>query len=222
MKSTTVTRVGSVAVALALLVGVAGCTPGALIRSLDRLTSAGAEAAREGEAGEAGPDAGDGSASEGASDAGSSDSGFVPMQVDGPADWSALESCDDGSDSSPWKLVSGFPVAEVDAAGIVPFCGDAFIDESDGFVGAVATVTEQQIFLLGGELTAAGYTLVDDELSTEAYGGTGEYIGGREYARGDDTVVISAYDNGVHPLSLTVFIDFYSDETRAMAAAVES
>ena len=141
----------------------------------------------------------------------------------GPVDWTALAACGVGSDgATAWMLVTGFPTGEVDGAGILPFCGDTFVDGADSFVGAVATVSEAEVYLLGGELTAAGFELVADDLSTSAYGGTGEFVGSREYTRGDESLVVSAYDNGVHPLSLTLFLDYYSAATRQLAATTDT
>lgn len=155
---------------------------------------------------------------DGDGDAGSSVSGFVPVTVKGPVDWQHLAPCDDGSGGTAWVLVSSFPSEIVDESGIHPFCGDTFVtDDGDSFVSAVATITEEQIYSLGGKLIAAGYTFAGDDITTSAYGGSGAFIGGRAYTLGDNAIVINAWDNGVRPLSLTVFLDYYSAETRALA-----
>lgn len=146
-------------------------------------------------------------------------SSFVPVTVEGPVDWQNLAPCDDGAGGTSWVLVPSFPSAAVEDSGIHPFCGDTFVtDDGDSFVSAVATITERQFFSLGGRLTAAGYTLAGDDMTTsDYYGGSGAFIGGRAYTLGDTAIVINAWDNGVEPFSLTVFLDYYSAETRALA-----
>lgn len=209
------------AAAAAVVVALAGCTPSTIIHTMVQAGSApvGTPYDDSGDTGSGDTDSGD-SASH---DAGSSDSGFSPVEVNGPVDWTDLDSCDDGSGGTAWVLVETFPADEIDAAGIAPFCGDTFVaDDGNSFVGAVATITEQQIFLLGGTLVSAGYALTSDDITTGAYGGTGQYIGAREYTLGDAMLVVSAYDNGVRPLSLTVFLDYYSPQTRALAATSAS
>jgi len=204
---------------VAVLVALTGCTPSTIIHTMvqagaDGSTAVGTPYDESGDS-----DSGDSAAP----DSGSSDSGFEPVEVAGPVDWDDLDSCDDGSGGTAWVLVDSFPADEIDAAGIAPFCGDTFVvDEGDSFVGAVATVSEQQIFLLGGTLVSAGYELTSDDLTTQTYDGTGQYIGAREYTLGEAVLVVSAYDNGVRPLSLTVFLDYYSPQTRALGTASAS
>ena len=214
MRTTFLTRGAAVAVSFAVVVALAGCTADSVVRSVAR--AADGLYASGGAAGYPGEYAGD-DAGEYAGDAGSSESGFGPVEVAGPVDWSALASCDDDSGGAPWVLVGTFPADAIDEAGIFPFCGDTFIvDDGDSFVGAVATTTQYEIFLLGGKLTSAGYVLTSDDFDPAPYEGSGQLVGSREYTLGDASLVITAYDNGVRPLSLTVFLDYYAPETRAL------
>ena len=210
MRTTVIKRGIAGAVALATVVALSACTPSAVIRSVVQAGDVGSEAVIA-------------PYDDYSGDAGSSESGFVPVEVDGPVDWADLAPCDADAGALPWVLVSTFPSDEIDNADIYPFCGDAFIPaDGDSFVGAVATVTQYEIYLLGGKLTSAGYVLVSDDFDPTIGEGRGQYLGAREYTLGDTTLVISAYDNGVRPLSLTVFLDFYSPQTRALSAASAS
>ena len=193
-------------VVIAAVFSLAACTPGTVVRSLAH-TAAGTSFSSAGSETYPG-------------DSGYSESGFEPVEVSGPTDWNALQPCGDVVEGGAWALVSTFPADEIDNAGIFPFCGDTFIvDDGDNYVSAVATTTQYEIFLLGGKLASAGWTLGSDDFETLPLDGTGEYVGAREYTLGDQTLVLSAYDNGVHPASLTLFIDFYSPQTQALGGA---
>jgi len=192
--------------ALAAVVALSGCTPSGVVSAVVRAGDPGSETA--------GTPYDDYSG-----DSGYSESGFEPVAVAGPIDWRHLGPCGGDDEALPWVLVSTFPADEIDNADIYPFCGDAYVpSDGDSFVSAVATVTFYEVYLLGGKLTSAGYVLASDDFDPMTGEGSGKYVGAREYTLGDSTLVISAYDNGVRPLSLTVFLDFYSPQTRALTA----
>jgi hypothetical protein len=223
MQSTTIKRCGTAVVLLAVAVALAGCTPAGVIRSIAsgaaNATAGGSSDGRYAPLGPDGlPDDGYIYGDEDSDDAGYSESGFEPTETEGPVAWTALASCDDGSDVVPWVLIDTFPTEQIDASEIYPFCADSFVvDDGESFTDAVATVSAQQVYLLGGKLTSAGYTLVSDDFDPQPYEGSGGYAGAREYTLGDTSLLISAYDNGVRPVSLTVFLDYFSPETRAFS-----
>jgi hypothetical protein len=145
-----------------------------------------------------------------------------PLPSGESAGLDALHGCDDADvlgDTTEWVLVDGYPAEQLAAVGIVVECGDAAVNQEGGenFLSARATVTDGDLYSLGGQLTVAGYELEYDDFLTVDDPDTG-FVGGRDYVSADGATVFSieAYDLGTLPASYIAYFDFCSPETRAL------
>ncbi len=152
---------------------------------------------------------------------------FAPVNdrpvVDGPAGWEEFPSCEGGPrDDYVW--VDGLPNQELTAAGVVPDCGDTWIEEDgDNFMNVTDySLTEQEIDAIGAALEASGWEKKwDDFAPVESASAPPVGVGARDYYRDGDTLLlaIEIYHNGTNPISYTAYIDYHSPLTRALPAS---
>lgn len=139
--------------------------------------------------------------------------------VDGPVGWTEFPSCEGGPrDDFVW--VDGIPSEEIDAAGIVPECGDTWIEaDGDSFVGvAEYALTDAQLDALDAALVASGWELKYDDFVAATASSPSELAGARDYYLDDETkLAIEIYNNATNPITYTAYIDFHSPATRALS-----
>jgi len=152
-----------------------------------------------------------------------------PTQTDeptggAPAGWAEFEHCD-GAPEDPWVWVDGFPSEAFEAAGVVPVCGDTWIeDDGENFVNVThGAVTEADIDAIGAALEGMGYQALVDDFVPVAEGATPEYVGARDYYldgdfEGDFTrLAIEIYSNGgAGTPTYVAYFDYLSPLTRAL------
>jgi hypothetical protein len=146
------------------------------------------------------------------------------VAVDAPDGWATLEHCPAGPNDD-WVWVEGYPNVALEDAGIVPSCGDTWIeDDGENFESIqVSAVPESALDELGASLSELGYESLFDDFAAVPDGSASRGgVGARDYYldgayEGDFTrVAVEIYHEGGDPSTYTAYIDFLSPGTRAL------
>jgi hypothetical protein len=143
--------------------------------------------------------------------------------VDSVDDWESFPHCPGGPETE-WRLVDGFPVKALEAAGLAPECGDSWADDEGEHFENVTEfrIDEDGIAALGDALVAVGYVELWNDFAPAPDGAAAAPVGAMDFYldglhEGDFTrLAIELYANGGSPQSYTAFIDYLSPETRAL------
>jgi hypothetical protein len=141
--------------------------------------------------------------------------------VQGPTGWNDLEPCDD---SDFWVWVEGYPVDQLEAAGVEAECGGTYFDADVPTYTSVGdnSVTDEQLDQLRAQLEAVGYTETGSTFEHPKPGDDPGLVGSWQYERNADdpnaseAIFIVNFWHGTDPAEYQTFVDYESPETREL------
>ncbi|MEO8263269.1 MAG: hypothetical protein ABI566_11945 [Pseudolysinimonas sp.] len=149
----------------------------------------------------------------------------TPFTTDGPlanapAGWQDLDPCDP---SDRWVYVEGYPVEEMEAAGLEAECGGTYFDSDVPTYTSVgdSSVSEDQLDTLLGQLEAVGYEQNGSTFQRPEPGDEPGLVGSFQYDRntdpdGAETIFVVNFWTGAQPIQYQTFVDYESPATRAL------
>jgi hypothetical protein len=140
---------------------------------------------------------------------------------DAPAGWEDLDPCDP---SDRWVYVEGYPVDEMEAAGLEAECGGTYFDaDVPTYTSAGdSSVSEDQLDELLEQLKAAGYDESGSTFQRPQPGDEPGLVGSFQYDRniddpdGYETIFVVNFWTGTQPIRYQTFVDYESPATRAL------
>jgi hypothetical protein len=136
-----------------------------------------------------------------------------------PEGWADLQRCDT---SDPWVWVDGYPVEQMEAAGLEAECGGTYFDPDIPTYVSVgdASVSPDQLDALRAGLESAGYQQIDSTFRPPQPGGLPGLLGSFQYERAGDeasdleAIFIVNFWRGTDPEVYETFVDYESPATR--------